>query len=396
MTNLNKDHIVFVTNIPTPYRNHLFIRLEKLFLEYSIEFEVMYMARTENNRFWQYGSGGLGYKYKFYNGLHLYIRRMPIHFNFRMVIDILYKKPKFLVLGGSWNSPTVIAVIILSPIFLRNSRILLWSEINDSSFQIQGGFIGFLRSKILGSVNEYIVPGVVAKETIKRLVENGKDKCFHMLPNLVDESIYNRTYQKFVISDIDNFFVDKVDKKERIFICVARLDESTKGLLRFLESVKDILLSHNIKLLIAGEGPDRLRIEKWLNNNEINNVFLLGNQSQENVAKLLALSDVFVLPSIRDKNPLSVIEALWSGLPLLVSERIGNLPEVLGKNGWSFDPVNRQDVRDKFILALSASDMSIREMGRNSQEIALTRYSTECTTANFVNELIGEDYANRY
>lgn len=45
--------------------------------------------------------------------------------------------------------------------------------------------------------------------------------------------------------------------------------------------------------------------------------------------ELYSISDVFVLPSISDANPLTCIEALWTELPLFISENCGNYPEVI-------------------------------------------------------------------
>ena len=52
--------------------------------------------------------------------------------------------------------------------------------------------------------------------------------------------------------------------------------------------------------------------------------------------KYYAASDLFLLPSIHDPNPLSVVEALHSGLAVAISDRCGNVEEGVmdGDNGF--------------------------------------------------------------
>lgn len=63
---------------------------------------------------------------------------------------------------------------------------------------------------------------------------------------------------------------------------------------------------------------------------------------------------------------------MHAGLPLLVSNRIGNYPEALreGLNGWGFDPTNASGVQSAVHAALHAPDEQLLQMGRESHSIA--------------------------
>ena len=83
---------------------------------------------------------------------------------------------------------------------------------------------------------------------------------------------------------------------------------------------------------------------------------------------------MFILPSLKDSSPLSAIEACASGLPLLVSSRIGNLEDVLdgSKNGWHYDPVNEVDKGRMIVKRISLmSREELKIMGNRS----LDRYN---------------------
>lgn len=125
---------------------------------------------------------------------------------------------------------------------------------------------------------------------------------------------------------------------DRVWIIPARLSPE-KGILNFMDLlVKTKFKESNITIIIPGTGPLESNIKAKITDLGLK-ISLLGFQNQKEMAELYALSDVFVLPSLSDSNPLTCIEALWSGKPLLVSAHVGNYPEVIeeGVNGYVFD-----------------------------------------------------------
>ena len=83
--------------------------------------------------------------------------------------------------------------------------------------------------------------------------------------------------------------------------------------------------------LIVGEGPDRSRLEE-----EIGSLGLLGRirltGERRDVPELLAGADVFVLQSASEGMPVSVLEAMAAGLPVVAS-RVGGVPEQVDDGG---------------------------------------------------------------
>ncbi len=79
----------------------------------------------------------------------------------------------------------------------------------------------------------------------------------------------------------------------------------------------------NVKYLIVGKGDLKEKLqEQIIKNNLQNQVFLLGYRTD--VADLYKASDVFVFPSYREGLSVSVMEAMGSGLPCVVSNIRGN------------------------------------------------------------------------
>ncbi|MAD98684.1 MAG: N-acetyl-alpha-D-glucosaminyl L-malate synthase BshA [Flavobacteriaceae bacterium] len=91
------------------------------------------------------------------------------------------------------------------------------------------------------------------------------------------------------------------------------------------------------KLLLIGEGPDRIKAENLTKKLKISDkVFFLGNSTE--VRKILCYSDVFLLPSQTESFGLAALEAM-AGKTAIISTNTGGLPEVNvhGKTGFLSD-----------------------------------------------------------
>jgi len=176
--------------------------------------------------------------------------------------------------------------------------------------------------------------------------------------------------------------------EEIVALLPARLAHE-KNVLGFLESIKE-QWPKRFRLLIAGDGPLRHQLEQIIRERKMDGVHILGHRETDEMVELYAIADMLVLPSLRDSNPLAVIEALWAGLPLLVSRRVGNLPEALadGENGWSFDPDDPNEVIKAVTRAVSAGRDRLKTMGQPSREIARLRFESKSKIAQFFQDLI--------
>lgn len=112
------------------------------------------------------------------------------------------------------------------------------------------------------------------------------------------------------------------------------------------------------KLLIAGDGPERAAIERRREELGLSaHVRLLGQRSD--VDRLLAAADLFLLCSVSEGIPLTVIEAMGSARPVLAT-RVGGLAEVVisGQSGWLVEPSNSGALADAIVTL--ASDPTLR------------------------------------
>ena len=175
---------------------------------------------------------------------------------------------------------------------------------------------------------------------------------------------------------------------DRLALCPARL-EPVKGLLGFLYSMPIDALK-GWKLLIVGEGTEKAALEGAIEQRGLKDTVHIENYvDYKKMPSLYAAADLFVLPSIYDPNPLSVIEALHSGLPLLLSKQVGNYPEALleGETGWGFSPFDVVELRSAMRQAFSASTGQLREYGRNAKLQAEKVWDSKHAICKFLDSL---------
>jgi glycosyltransferase involved in cell wall biosynthesis len=90
--------------------------------------------------------------------------------------------------------------------------------------------------------------------------------------------------------------------------------------------------------LIVGTGPDRPQLEGEISALGLSDRVRLAGERHD-IPELLATADVFVLPSRSEGLPVSVLEAMAAGLPVVAS-RVGGVPELVqdGKTGLLVEP----------------------------------------------------------
>ena len=90
---------------------------------------------------------------------------------------------------------------------------------------------------------------------------------------------------------------------------------------------------------------------------------------------------------------MTCIEALWSGLPLLVSKHVGNYPEVIdiGKNGYVFDYDNPTAAVDIIDRLLHSTDIWRQEAREHSLRIASRYYDPEKIVKRLIDDMIKEN-----
>ena len=120
-----------------------------------------------------------------------------------------------------------------------------------------------------------------------------------------------------------------------------------------------------VKLVMVGDGPERNKIERLCREKlSVNSFTFLGNL--KSTIEVLNISDVFILPSLKESFGLAALEAMASSVPV-ISTNSGGLPEVI-ENGASGFLSNVGDVQDmaKNMMTLLKDNKTLENYKKNA------------------------------
>ena len=138
----------------------------------------------------------------------------------------------------------------------------------------------------------------------------------------------------------------------------------------------------NLRLVVVGDGKRREELEALVAERGLEKaVTFLG--LRRDVPRLLAGGDVFALSSVHEGVPISVIEAMTAGLPVVATD-VGALRDQVteGVDGFLVPSGDAEGLAER--LARLADDPALRaELGRRAQERARAEFTVENTAAAF-------------
>jgi glycosyltransferase involved in cell wall biosynthesis len=166
----------------------------------------------------------------------------------------------------------------------------------------------------------------------------------------------------------------------------ARLDEPATILsVGRLRAPKDFLTlvraaarlpARSARVRIVGDGPDRTELEAEIDRLALDGtVELMGERAD--VPELLAAADVFVLPSRSEGMPMSVLEAMAAGLPVVASA-VGGVPELVqdGTTGALVAPGD-PDALGAALAALAGDPAARGRLGAAGRARAEARFGAD-------------------
>lgn len=173
---------------------------------------------------------------------------------------------------------------------------------------------------------------------------------------------------KVVCNFVDTIKLDQLkraeipDTRDDFYVYVGRLSEE-KGVATLLKAAKD--LPYKLKLVGGGHLYDGFIAEYG----NCDNIEFMGHQPAEKVAEILLSAKCLVLPSeCYENNPLSVIEALCAGIPI-VGANIGGIPELIDAEcGETFESGNVEDMQKAITRVMAKEKYDYNSIAKRSQE----------------------------
>lgn len=181
---------------------------------------------------------------------------------------------------------------------------------------------------------------------------------------------YCSTPIKIIYNSVETYNENYYNIESNNILFLGRL-EREKGIYELLDVAKEIIdKNNNVKFILAGDG-DLDIIKKYINKFNISeNIILPGWVSKEHVKKLLMDSMIFVLPSYNEGLPMSILEAMALGVPI-VATNVGSIEEVVKNdvNGKIINPKSRKELKEALMVLIDDKKMRRSYSNNNYKEI---------------------------
>jgi len=147
------------------------------------------------------------------------------------------------------------------------------------------------------------------------------------------------------------------------------------------------------KLIIVGRGPALLYLKKLSERLSLRNVIWTGGVPHESIAGYYKSADVFVLPSKKEVQCISVLEAMASGLPVVLPYYDGVKGILFNEeNGLFFNNNDNHDLFEK-LMRLNYDENLRKKMGKMAQENIKKNFAWSTLIKKYI-ELFHEVMAN--
>lgn len=222
--------------------------------------------------------------------------------------------------------------------------------------------------RYLNSFNKVFVPSKIIGEELREY--EGLNNDYIISPFIIEELPYNFNLK---------------NKSAESFGVIARLS-SEKNQDVLIKVLKIIMKSKpNARLVLIGRGPEEARYKSLVQELGLtNNVKFIPSFNE--ITEIIDEIDIFVLCSDVEGMPLTLIEALYYGKPILVND-VGSTAELVmdNCNGFLIDKNDLQSIANKILLIMN--DRSIfKKFSINSRELYDRKYKPK----EILNNLLAE------
>lgn len=206
----------------------------------------------------------------------------------------------------------------------------------------------------------FVAPSRVLKHVFTDTWKVGSERV-HLIPNGVDTERFSagaRPERPVVIGTVAALRAEK--RIDRLIDCFRAMPES------------------DVRLLIVGDGPERAALEA-----QAAGLRVTFAGAQSDVAPLLAAIDVFALSSDTEQMPISLVEAMVSGLPVVATD-VGDVADMVGQTNRQYvTPVEDERALTGSMVALSTNSESRRALGLENRSKALAEYGLDRMTRRY-------------
>ncbi len=269
------------------------------------------------------------------------------------------------VIHAHYAIPHATAAILARDMCRRRSKPGVVTTLHGTDVTLVGLEPAYLRTTQYSIERSDVVTAVSRHLADYTHQEMGVEREIVVIPNAVD-------HRRFKPNGSNDLRLRYAHPEEKLLVHVSnfRPVKRVEDVIRVFARVADVIGS---RLIMIGDGPDRPRATQLTHELGVSGrVSFLG--SFPRIEDLLAISDLFLLPSSKESFGLAALEAMASGVPVVAS-RIGGIPEVVvdGRTGYLCEVGDVQGMAEAAIGLLSDPEKH-RQFAEAAREHAVAEF----------------------
>ena len=226
--------------------------------------------------------------------------------------------------------------------------------------------------------------GNKAKEFLLKYILQGADKVCSTSYDMAEET--KKYYRKEIVItpfgvDIDKFKCNTpILNTDYITIGVIKGLEKIYGLNYLIQGFSELISEYRgtkeLRLLIVGDGTQRMELETLAKKLDINSkVTFTGKIDNEKVPDYINKMDIVCLPSLSESFGVSAVEACACGRPIIATE-VGGLKEIIfdNYNGFVIEQKSSKDIKLK-LMKIIENEARMKEFSENARKLVVEKYN---------------------
>ncbi len=354
--------LLFMTNIPAPYRVLFFNQLAK-----KVDLTVLFENRNDKERNEEW------YKNNQYLFHAVFLPRKK---RLKTLFSLLKENYDFIIMGTYATKISAIARF-----YFKHKKIKYAISADGGFIQDQYFITKWIKTFFIRSASYWLSSG---KETTKYLTYYGANI----------EQVYEYHFTSLTQEDILKkplSYEEKLKLRKKagynyktIFLSVGQL-VYRKGYDLLLDIVKENSFSNDVAFLIAGVGAKQEEYQQFLKDYKIKNVYFVGFKDKKEIIEYYKMADVFFFPSREDIWGLVINEAMACGLPVISSNKTLAALELLKKD-YLFNVDNKEGLQNKLYEMNQKSKKELNQIGNENLNI-IQKYTMEQMVEDHLNFL---------
>jgi len=280
------------------------------------------------------------------------------------------------------------------PLILTNhGRLIFGSYVAD---KIESVYLKHIGKRIFELSDAIVVNSKSDKDFVSSIAPKASEKIY-VLPNAIDPEFLTKLVKE------KNNHGNNLDAEVKI-LYVGRLirRKGVEWLIKAMSIVTKEYSGKRIKCILVGDGEDRKYFEELAREyNLSDSVIFMGRVGDGELFWLYKNSDIFVLPSLSEGLPTTILEAMYLGLPVVATD-IPGVRDHFKEIAILVPPKDERALANA-ILAIIENENVAKQLSNAGRKLVEERYTWDKVAKEYeklYNNVIGrrynEDFGNIY